>query len=419
MTERFDSKIHRGKTTIYVRIAAGQGICAVYDWNTDLKKYVKRTQGLRFYAYRKENGRQVSRCFHAFDEARRWRFLGPSIFEEEKAKKMTFGEVRIKYFEEVSKKVKPSTLETYQNNSRHLRFFEKLPASSIEPKTVDEWLREVKSPRYLELQHSTRSSYEHELQVLRNILSYYSEYLDDHYQLPFKKRHLRDSIIDPTSHKAKKESNRSRFIPPHDQELFLSTLLKSSEQKSKFYLFYLLALLQIRTGVRVGEAAALDFRDVCRETGKIVIQKTVFWARRAGAKTQVVPGTKSNRSRLVYAPSQFLDGLNHWQGHCGRSAGLIFSQDGFKPVGYSAIQANYNKAFAASGLPWASTHILRHTFGTDFLEKTENPHALKELLGHSDMRQTEHYAKTTETLVRRGVLAFHRELREREKPLPN
>ena len=96
---------------------------------------------------------------------------------------------------------------------------------------------------------------------------------------------------------------------------------------------------------------------------------------------------------------------------CGRSKGLVFSEDGLNPAPYRVIQHYYDKAFLSAGLKWRSTHILRHTFATDFLEKTGNKLALQGLLGHSSSRQTDHYAKITDSVIKAGVRAYDQKLR--------
>lgn len=56
------------------------------------------------------------------------------------------------------------------------------------------------------------------------------------------------------------------------------------------------------------------------------------------------------------------------------------------------------------------THILRHSFATDFLAETQNHHALKSILGHAEVKQTEHYAKVTEGLVSNGFIKYEESL---------
>jgi integrase len=250
---------------------------------------------------------------------------------------------------------------------------------------------------------------------LRNILTYYSEYICDSYQLPFKKRHLQDCIIDPVRYKERKANQQFRFMPQEDCERFLHELKKRAEKEQKYFIYYLLGLLQLRTGIRVGEACALDFSDIQWATNQIRIKKTVHWSRKKGVQTRVFPMTKSGKPRWVFISEELAQALSKWGQIIERSVGLIFSFDGFKPVCYRSVQYHYNTAFKLAEVDWSSTHILRHSFATDFLEKTQNPHALKELMGHSALKQTEHYSKVTEKLIERGALEYQKQLEQAGK----
>jgi len=55
------------------------------------------------------------------------------------------------------------------------------------------------------------------------------------------------------------------------------------------------------------------------------------------------------------------------------------------------------------GSEWRGTHLIRHTFATDFLEKTGNQRALQGMLGHQTSRQTDHYAKMTGATLDKGM----------------
>ena len=48
------------------------------------------------------------------------------------------------------------------------------------------------------------------------------------------------------------------------------------------------------------------------------------------------------------------------------------------------------------GVPFRSTHILRHTFATLFVSQTQNREALRSILGHTSFEMTERHAHTTE-----------------------
>jgi len=54
---------------------------------------------------------------------------------------------------------------------------------------------------------------------------------------------------------------------------------------------------------------------------------------------------------------------------------------------------------------------LRHSFATHFLETTLNNNALKALLGHTTIKMTEKYGKTTNRLTLAGMMAFEESLK--------
>ena len=58
--------------------------------------------------------------------------------------------------------------------------------------------------------------------MLRQILEYYAEYKSDSYQLPLKKRHLKDCIVDHQKYAQSKDKGKRKFIPRADFEKFLA-----------------------------------------------------------------------------------------------------------------------------------------------------------------------------------------------------
>ena len=54
----------------------------------------------------------------------------------------------------------------------------------------------------------------------------------------------------------------------------------------------------------------------------------------------------------------------------------------------------------ALGLPWRSTHILRHSYATAALMATREISSVQASLGHTSSRMTERYAKVVALLNR-------------------
>ena len=85
-------------------------------------------------------------------------------------------------------------------------------------------------------------------------------------------------------------------------------------------------------------------------------------------------------------------------------------------LGPSPVSVVYSCAFQAANVDIRSTHILRHSFATHFLESTSDANATKVLLGHSSFKMTEKYAKPTNKTAIAGMLAYQNSLLLSRKP---
>ncbi|MGK5083979.1 site-specific integrase [Bdellovibrionota bacterium FG-1] len=411
MNDPFNPKIYRGKALVYITVRGNPGIATIWDWNQEKRKYLQRSEGLRYYGYKKVGGKQESKCFERFDDAKAWRNSSFVFNDNQSHTGMNFADARRKYFERAKGRLEVTTYETYESCTKHLGFFDRVQVAEITPKVIDAWLDAIKKPDYLALQHKSRMTYHAELSLLRQILVHYSEYEDDSYQLPLKKRHLEDAIVDHGRYRQSLDRNRHHFIPRKDFEAFLDEMARRAQGDPSRRVFYIVAEFQLGGGPRIGEACAIRFEDILDwDTGAVSISRSVQWSRKKGRATQISPLTKTGESRVVFLSSRALGVLRKWAAGCGRSKGLVFSPDGLNPIPYRSVQYHYQAAFRKLGMSWKSTHILRHSYSTDFLERTGNKAALQGQLGHRTSRQTDHYAKITATTQQAGVRAYNESL---------
>lgn len=221
-----------------------------------------------------------------------------------------------------------------------------------------------------------------------------------------KKRHYADSIVDKGKYEQSKAKIKYKYLPSGEIETFLSGLEARVKLNPERFIYWLVALFQVRSGTRIGETCAIDFRDIDFETGEVMVSKTVQWTRKKGRPTAISPLTKTGEPRIIYLPNQVLNALKQWRLSTGRSAGLVFSFDGFQPITYRSVQHQFDMVLTEMGSEWRSTHILRHSFSTDYLEKTGDKQGLQGQLGHRSSKQTDHYAKITNTVKREGMRAY-------------
>ncbi len=409
MSQLFNPNQYQGRKLIYTKVPGTTGICSIWEWNEKKSKYIRRAQGLQFLAYKRIRGKQRSKCFNSFNTAKIWRDTDPLLIDEAAPKERLFCDVKKDYFEWCKSKVEITSYETYVSCAKHLTFFDQFTMSEMVPQAIDQWLRSLKQPEYLLLQHKTRVSYRAELALLGYILRYYGDYEDDTYQFPIKARHRTDCIVNLQKFKQSQDRNKQHFIPRHDFERFLLELNCRATVSPSKMVFCSLAEFQLGTGCRIGEACALEYSDVLDwETGKVRISKSVQWSRKKGRETRISPLTKTGESRTIFMSFRALTALRKWQTlQGGVKSGLIFSRDRINPLSYRSVQHHYDHTFTNLGLSWRSTHILRHSYSTDFLEKTGHKVALQGQLGHRRSEQTDHYAKITNTAQWDGVKSYN------------
>jgi integrase len=132
-----------------------------------------------------------------------------------------------------------------------------------------------------------------------------------------------------------------------------------------------------QTGLRIGEAIAVQWRDIDLEPGLLHIRRRYYRSAYAPPKTRygrrVIPLTptmaallRSRRDLLQPAQAELV-----WPNRTGR------------PLNPDSTRARVLKPAAArAGVPWASWHTLRHTCGTLLFREGWSIKAVQHYLGH-------------------------------------
>lgn len=148
------------------------------------------------------------------------------------------------------------------------------------------------------------------------------------------------------------------------------------------------ALMQVllRTGLRIGEVAALDMTDVrlTQRTGELVVRHG------KGDRRRVVPLTRSVRSALR---DWRTDRTRHPSKPAADSGPLWLSRSGQR-LSARSISKLVSEVLAAAGVE-ESAHALRHTLATRLVRDHARDLALvADILGHADVKTTRRYARS-------------------------
>ncbi len=144
-----------------------------------------------------------------------------------------------------------------------------------------------------------------------------------------------------------------------------------------------LAELLIGTGARLGEALALEWRDVDWDAPALRIERAVK------VSTRNVGSTKSDKGRTAMLDPFLIDVLKRQRERHGLGR-LIFPSDAGGYRAHSSVWTHgHAKAVKRSRVhPKLRIHDLRHTAATLWLGAGESIYFVQQQLGHADIRTT-------------------------------
>lgn len=149
--------------------------------------------------------------------------------------------------------------------------------------------------------------------------------------------------------------------------------------------YRLMLLVMAYTGVRFGEAIALQARDVDLLRGRLLVQRAFSDIR--GRLELGAP--KAGKAREVPLPDLLRAPLGDLLARMTSPEDLLFTAEQGGPVRYSRFRAFvFDPAVKASGLGGLTPHGLRHTYAALAVQAGANPKVLQEAMGHSDIRLT-------------------------------
>ena len=219
-----------------------------------------------------------------------------------------------------------------------------------------------------------RFNFQKELRDLKSIVRWYTDNIDFLYANPVKQHHYKLAVV-------REIPRRERQISIEQFKLFLSHL-------PDFY--KALCLAQFLTATRVGEAAGLQWKNVDFERRIVTIQEIIVWIQ---GKPKVKSCPKNGKRKSAFLCDALFEILQVRLKERNGSD-FVFNKNG-KPLLYSVINANFNRAWKKAGLTqFHSTHQTRYLAAQTALILTGSLDGVKSVTGQS-MQMAQKYSDHT------------------------
>lgn len=153
------------------------------------------------------------------------------------------------------------------------------------------------------------------------------------------------------------------------------------------YLFISFWLL-FMTGMRIGEASALQWEDIDYETGLLSITKTLYYKSMNEYKFVDPKAQASNRTIVIDADT--IRELKEWkeiQEKVLPDCGFVLSYSGI-PTSKHTLPRALEKLAGLAGVHRIKIHALRHSHASLLISMGENPLIIKDRLGHEKIQTT-------------------------------
>ena len=286
----------------------------------------------------------------------------------------------------------------YMSNDLVSYFGPKTKLKQIDAEAVKRYIKYLnKTARTKNGEPYSAATRQHHFATLRNILEYARRF---HY--------IEDDPCRDLSQKEKPHRERKKidFLEPEQAVRFLSCL------DSEPLFWQCLMNVLITTGLRRGEAIALQWRDLNTKKLELSIVRNVTLDRE-GESSLHVGKTKTGEARTVPISDRLCRLLLAFKmeqeskyGAMLHPATFIFCNDSdpYKPIRPDSVTRHVRKFVESNGLPDVSPHDLRHSAATLALESGADLKDVQTLLGHKDPSTTmKFYAGVTEEKQRRTV----------------
>lgn len=295
---------------------------------------------------------------------------GEPLIEPESEKKYSFKEIALQWLElEVKNNNKPSEYRNRTNVLKHtiIPYFGNKPLKDITLHDIEQFKSKLLTERKI-----TNKSVNNYLSILRICMKWAVE---------------KDILTTLPRIKPLK-------VPPNDKYDFLTEaetlkLLEHSVGK-----WHDMILLGVRTGLRFGELIALKWEDINFKAKTLTVSRNVVHS--------IEGSPKNNRTRTIPLTQDITKMLSQK----AKDNEYIFYNDEGQPLHYTYCRKKLHRFCKLSGIRTINWHALRHTFASHLAAKGVSVFAIKELLGHSDIKMTMRYSHINLPVLRNAIEAL-------------
>jgi len=156
-------------------------------------------------------------------------------------------------------------------------------------------------------------------------------------------------------------------------------------------IFYEMLLFSLRTGVRIGELAALEWADINFHDGTVTVRRNIV--------NGIVGSPKNNKFRTVYLACDIFEKLSARR----KNNGLIFPDDIGNYFSRFICRNRLNNLCSKAGIKRISWHALRHSFASQLATNGVSLKTIQELMGHSDLKMVQRYAHLEPITLREAI----------------
>lgn len=280
---------------------------------------------------------------------------------------MTFADFIKLYFEDMEKRLKPSTVanKRWLIDLKITPYFEKKALNEIKPTDIRRWQNKLKSYR----DEKGVPYSETYLKSINNQLTAVFNYAVKYYGLKENPCHKAGSM-------GKKNAEEMQFWTKDEFSLFIDSKYFDNKPESRtvfMTLYY--------TGMREGELLALSPADIDLDKKEIRINKSYQRLK----KKDVITTPKTPKSvRTITIPDKLCDCLREYMQKC---YGLK-PNDRLFPYTKSFLYHEIEKGSKAAGVKRIRVHDIRHSHASLLIEMGFSPLLIAERLGHEKVQTT-------------------------------